>query len=139
MKIKVMSRLEAIQHSFLKEIPTCAIVSISSGSTNPTFYLGQDTQVKGIYYMSFDDITTEIEGYKACQPSDFGGLGQFINQYKDTVDEIIVHCHAGISRSSATASAICKYLGEDDSFIWNSGDYSPNNRVYEIACGALGV
>ena len=120
MRVRVMSEMKAIAHSYLQEIPTCVIVSITGAKDHtPYFYSRQGTKVKAVYGMHFEDIDREIEGYKACQKSDFDGLKDFIDMWKDEVEEIIVHCHAGISRSSGCAAAICQYIQIDDSFIWD--------------------
>lgn len=139
-KVIVKSRLQAIQHSQLKEIPSCIIVSITEGKGHtPSFYRGDGSQVKDVFPLFFDDIDREHDGYKACQEEDFKGLRAFIDKWKDKVDEIIVHCHAGISRSSGCAAAICQYIGIDDTFIWDSGQYIPNRRVYKFARMEFGI
>lgn len=132
--------MKAIQHSQFKEIPSCVIVSITEGKgVTPSFYRGVDSQVKDVFPLFFDDIDREYDGYKACQESDFKGLRDFIDKWKDEVEEIIVHCHAGISRSSGCAAAICQYIQIDDSFIWDSGHYVPNRRVYKMARMEFGM
>ena len=52
----------------------------------------------------------------------------FVERNKDKY--IIVHCDAGISRSSAVAAAILKYYTGDDSRIFDSRRYSPNMWCY---------
>lgn len=139
-RVRIMSRMKAIQHSQFKEIPSCVIVSITEGKgITPSFYRGEDSQVKDVFPLFFDDIDREIQGYHAPQEEDFKGLREFIDKWKDEVDEIVVHCHAGISRSSGCAAAICQYIGVDDTFIWDSGRYIPNRRVYKFARMEFGI
>lgn len=139
-RVRILSRREAILHSQFKENPSCVIVSITHGSGHsPSFYLGEDSQVKDVFPLFFDDIDREYEGYKACQESDFVGLRDFVDKWKDKVEEIIVHCHAGISRSSGCAAAICQYLRLEDEFIWDSDLYIPNSRVYRMAKVEFGL
>ena len=38
----------------------------------------------------------------------------FVNEIKDDVDELIVHCRAGISRSGAVGLFVCRYLQLDE-------------------------
>ena len=45
---------------------------------------------------------------------------------------MIVHCDAGISRSSGVAAAILKAKTGDDSQIFNNPKYRPNMRCYRI-------
>lgn len=140
MRVRIMSKMEAIQHSYLKEVPTSVIVSITAGGDHtPYFYNKEGARVKAVFGMHFDDIDREYNGYKACQESDFEGLKDFLDTWKTEVEEVIVHCHAGISRSSGCAAAICQYLQIDDSFIWSSGRYIPNRRVYKMARMELGI
>lgn len=46
--------------------------------------------------------------------------------------DFIVHCDAGISRSSGVAAAILKAKTGDDSQIFNNPKYRPNMRCYRI-------
>ena len=52
----------------------------------------------------------------------------FVNKYKDSIDLILVHCEAGISRSSGCAVALDLWLNKQDTI---SGDprYFPNSHV----------
>lgn len=54
----------------------------------------------------------------------------FVEIYKDSIDAVIVHCEAGISRSAGVAAAL--------SYIYNHNDYKyfrqyiPNRLVYRL-------
>lgn len=141
--VVVMSQMDAISHSYKQDIKSCVIVSITcANDTVPAFYKPNslhkgDIKVKDVFDMHFDDIDHYIEGFREPRNVDFAGLKTFIDKYKDLVDEIVVHCHAGISRSSACASAICKYLGLDYKGIWGSGDYVPNRLVFKLTLNEL--
>ena len=55
-----------------------------------------------------------------------------VEQWKDKVEQIVVHCDAGYSRSSAVAAALALALngrGADDEFFVK-GNYCPNMHVY---------
>lgn len=139
MKVKIMSESDAILHTYKTNIQPCIIVSIT-GETDyvPNFNIGSslentESKVKDIFSMHFEDIDYEITGYKEPRKEDFEGLKEFIDKYECEVEEIIVHCHAGISRSSACGAAICDYLKVDSNFIWKSGKYIPNRLVYKLA------
>lgn len=146
MKVKVMSRLEAIEHSYKQEIPNCMIVSISCpGENAPSFYTHPDRdkqRIKGILRLNFNDIDRDYDNCLAPRLGDFTGLKAFVETAKqaEDVEEIIVHCAAGISRSSATAAAICQYLGLDEQeIIWSKFLYKPNMLVYRLALKELGL
>lgn len=69
-------------------------------------------------------------------------LLNFVREYLFYIDLIVCQCHAGISRSSATAAALSKILNrtdmwvfENDHFIYSSGwsvneRWVPNNLIY---------
>jgi predicted protein tyrosine phosphatase len=87
-----------------------------------------------------DDITQEqyddhLRGsnFVVYNELDADRVVNFILDNKD-VDDIIIHCHAGISRSSALGLAISEYfnLGETVTHIKTSGRYAPNETVYEV-------
>lgn len=144
-RVRVLSMMDAIMHSYKQDIPSCIIISITCANESiPNFYKPNsmhkgEVKVKGIFDMHFEDIDHYIEGYREPRACDFVGLKDFIDKYKEEVEEIIVHCHAGVSRSSGCASAICRYLGIDDMFIWGSEDYVPNRLVNKFAREELGV
>ena len=51
--------------------------------------------------------------------------------------DVIVHCDAGISRSSGVAAAILKYLTGDDSSIFDNARLHPNMWCYRKTLNAL--
>lgn len=55
------------------------------------------------------------------------------------IEELIIHCHAGISRSAAVAAALCKVHGIDDSTYFTQSRYSPNMYVYDKILQAYGI
>lgn len=55
-------------------------------------------------------------------------IWEFFKQYKDTVNTTIVHCEAGISRSSGCAAALAKAIDESDMRFFAS--FCPNRLVY---------
>lgn len=81
--------------------------------------------------LSFED-TLDVSDYRnliTIQQAE--AIRDFVLQYKDEIDVLIVHCTGGVSRSPAVAAGIVAGLGRDDSCIWNCGRYQPNPRVYE--------
>lgn len=45
-------------------------------------------------------------------------------------NNLLINCEAGISRSSAVAAAILKYVSNDDSQVFNNAYFKPNRYVY---------
>ena len=145
MKITVMSRQEAIAHSYKKDVNKYIIVSICCpDDTGPIFYTPsklKDIKRKGILRLWFNDIDRPYEN-KEPKQEDFVGLKAFIDKFKNNseIEEIIVHCAAGISRSSAVAAAICQYLDLDElNIIWNNPNFVPNSLVYKLALKELSL
>lgn len=145
MNIKVMSRQEALAYSYKQDVDNYIIVSISCpDETGPIFYTPsklKDIKRKGILRLWFNDIDRPYEN-KEPKEEQFIGLKAFIDTFKDNpeVKDIIVHCAAGISRSSAVAAAICQYLGLNElDTIWSNYRYAPNALVYKLALKELGL
>lgn len=141
MLINVLSRNEATVYALREEIPTTIIISISCLTDEyPSFVYSKyrSSKVKDVFAMKFNDLEKDysIAGLKYVGPKqeDLKGLKEFIDKNKDSVEQIIVHCSAGISRSSAVAAAIALYVGEDEKkIIWDSYKYCPNRLVYKLA------
>lgn len=134
-----MSMYEAVNHSYKELDKKTAIVSITCPEDKlPNFKVNND-KILGILELHFNDVERDYPGCVAPKKEDFIGLKSFIDSHKDDVEEIIIHCHAGISRSSACATAICQYLNIDDSFIWDSHSYMPNPLVFKLGLEELEV
>ena len=123
----------AINYSYSKLNKKIVIISITClNDALPQFNI-ENENILDILELHFNDIEVQYGDYQIPKKEDFKYLKSFVDKYKNLVEEIVVHCHAGISRSSATASAICRYLNIDDSFIWDSGLYYPNKLVFKLA------
>jgi predicted protein tyrosine phosphatase len=69
-------------------------------------------------------------------------LLNFVREYLINIDLIVCQCHAGISRSSATAAALSKILNNDDMWVFENERFTytstwsvnerwvPNNLIY---------
>lgn len=86
MKITVMSRQEAIAHSYKKDVNKYIIVSICCpDDTGPIFYTPsklKDIKRKGILRLWFNDIDRPYEN-KEPKQEDFVGLKAFIDKFKN--------------------------------------------------------
>lgn len=138
--IKILSKIEAMQYYNTNTEDNYIIVSISSLNEKDTFYFknyNENNNCKGIIRLSFNDLEHDYnDSNLAPRQGDFCGLKAFIDTFKDNKDinTIIVHCDAGISRSSALGAVIAQYLGLNEfNLIWNNDKYIPNERVYRLA------
>lgn len=138
MIVKCMARkiLEKNINNF--DVPTIIISIRSIGDTPPKkLFLHSNPQIKSFITLAFDDITTYHANYYPITEQQARKIAKFVMRYKDSVEQIIVHCDAGLSRSAGVAAAIAKYLnGSDDDFFVRS-PYTPNMTCYHKVLFAL--
>lgn len=75
--------------------------------------------------------------YDVFTQSQANVIADFVNEWYGKVDLIVVHCNAGISRSSGICAAILNYKKGDDSCIWQSKRYRPNKYCYKLLIDAF--
>lgn len=64
----------------------------------------------------------------------------FIDEIKNNVDELVVHCHAGISRSGAVGLFICRYLQLDENeFRQLNAGIGPNFYILSVLNEESGI
>lgn len=115
MKITILCELAAIQYS--KEISNKSIfVSITCPNEDNVKFAKNDN-ILDVINLKFNDLDEdyEINGVVLEKPSqeDMNGLKDFVDKYKDDVDEIVIHCGAGASRSPGLGKALIDYLNDD--------------------------
>ena len=137
MEFYVYSRQKAKSESYRLKVPTL-IISITDplGSLN-TF--AQNQNIVSICRVQFDDVTRENAAPDdiLMNVQDAQKIRDYVRAYMDKVECIIVHCEAGISRSAGVMAAIQKYLLGDDSAIFNSNLYLPNEHCYRMMTSAF--
>lgn len=92
------------------------------------------------YSMRDSDSSTyekTANGETPMSESDAKTIVDAFMKYKDRVEQIIVHCDAGYSRSPAVAAALAKALGMSDEVYFSSGQYCPNRHVYRMMMNEL--
>lgn len=154
MKFVVMSRRDAVQYSYVAHMETSVIISISdSYSLPPQFKKMKSNGIKDILPLFFDDVqlpsgaseryiwkkdegllldTLDNSPYVVISEKDAKDIVSFVMKWYDKVDTIIVHCNAGISRSSGVCAAIMKAMTRDDSQIFENPRYMPNTTCYKV-------
>ena len=78
----------------------------------------------------FRDIT-DASGYKAMTAAQAIEIKEYVLSVKDSIDTLIISCHAGISRSPAIAAGLLIGSGKSDMHIWRNPQYSPNILCYK--------
>jgi predicted protein tyrosine phosphatase len=88
-----------------------------------------DVNREDILRLYFDDYEFPGPGRKLMEDNQAAEIWEFVRKVWDKVDLLMVHCYAGISRSSAVAMAISdKYQPDQSNFFKQL--YSPNSLVY---------
>lgn len=146
MNITIMNRCDAIRYCHKEHDEKTIIISISDPymvyKSEP--HRGKNNGVMGILRLSFADADKvsepDVYGHVTGESDmmsddDAQKIVEFLKKYPDT--DIIVHCDAGISRSSGVAAAIMKWATGDDSQIFKSYRYRPNTWCYRKTLDAL--
>lgn len=138
--IGVLSRFDASQYCKEPHKTDSAIISISTPNVG---YCGleieptNENRVVAILRLEFMDADRPGDNDVYGNPTTVDDLMNdreakrvvnFVERYKDK--RILVHCDAGISRSSAVAAAILKHYTGNDDMIFDSRWYNPNRWVY---------
>ena len=133
MKFTVMSRLNAKDYTFsnCEKLPYL-MISINDARALPNMFK-RDPYMMGLCILHFDDVDT---GKNAMSNRDARTILDYVNTYVNKVEEIIVHCGAGVSRSAGVCAALMKVLTDDDTAIFNSSQYKPNMGCYRKVLNA---
>lgn len=148
--IRVMSRLDAFKYCLKDHKETTAIISISTPYIVYEYGVFKDesNKVIDILELCFVDAdepyTQDIYDVYASEmdllcDSDAKRIAEFAERYVGKNISLIVHCDAGISRSSAVAAAILRHYTGDDAQIFDDyNSYDPNMLVYFKVLKAFG-
>lgn len=128
----VMSCSEAKRYSYIPNIPTCVIISIDTDGVHNVF--NRNNNIKDVMFCTFDDIEY---GNMAITEKQAHEISEFVKRWINVVDNVIVHCDAGISRSAGIGAAIMKWSTGDDTAIFNNRRFTPNMRCYRFIINSL--
>ena len=154
LKIEVMGYREALDYVYNysgePDKEKYAIISIQE----PTNGYGLGVQFcvggncKAALNIEFADITPafiqneedEKEwGYQLMSADDASKIHDFIESLPEGIDKLIIHCHAGVSRSAAVAAALSLVKNGSDKMYFNKTRYVPNMWVYRKVLEAYGL
>lgn len=128
-----MSREKAKEFSFIQtEVPYIIISITDIGSEDNEF--GENSCLKAVLRLKFNDVDRVFEG--AMSEENARCIVEFVDRYKEEVDLIVVHCEAGMSRSSGVCAALMKWLCDDDSYVFDNSFYRPNMNCYRKVINA---
>lgn len=91
--------------------------------------------------LTIDDIDTclikdiYLKNYEVFNEIHYKKIINFI-ELNNNINEIVIHCSLGVSRSPAIGIGLCKYLGLEDEFLKmiNSNKYMPNLNILSYFC-----
>ena len=140
-KAVALSRPEA---QLYEPLPNSVLISYAGnhqGKMARTIPAEVKKRYRAVLEMPVDDISPDGSGksswfnffsadsYHAFDQNDYQRLHTFIETYQDCY--FVVHCDAGISRSSATALYIAKkYAPQDYDLLTSFNIYYPNVRIF---------
>ena len=95
----------------LAESLTGDVTSLMISITNPAQPLATLRSNWGaIHRLQFHDVDSyDYLGHKVFNNTDAEGICQFLQAHANTTSGIVVHCHSGVSRSTAIAKALAEH------------------------------
>lgn len=129
MKFQVMSRKNARAYSFRDDIDKCIIISIN-GTDETLNQFHTNPAIKAVCSLVFNDVGGSDPNCMTREDAD--KIISFVNQHVNSVDEIIVHCGAGVSRSAGVCAALMMIINGNDSDIFNNSRFCPNMHCYRL-------
>ena len=140
--INIMSKQECTLYSTKDLDDDCIVISINDSNCNTVIY--NNSKIKDILKIHFDDITREAKEKYKCNGKlvtmeDLQQIKTFVDKYKDNIHTIIVHCTMGVSRSGAIGCLLARYLYKSDMYLFKKGKYMPNKTVYKLGCEVFGL
>lgn len=106
-----------------------AIISINDDE-NSEWPLCINSLCKGYERFYFHDIDVVQDGLTLFSEFQADDIVSFVNNIKQYVSTIVVHCTMGRSRSPAVAAAISYYLNGKGSEQIFFDHYTPNRKVF---------
>lgn len=127
--VTVLSRL--FMEKYKSNEPYIVISYRCPGDSLPKF--SYDPNRKDILYIEINDVddTELFEEYKILNEEEAEQIIDFVTNHED-ISNIVVHCDAGVSRSSGTAAALLKIFNGDDSEIFDNKKFIPNMYIYNL-------
>jgi len=109
------------------------IISITSAPTDKAT-LPTNKETLAVLRLAFPDYDTPSEAFPESElfsRTQAMQIWETVLRHRRNAQRVIVHCEAGISRSSAVAAALSRvFVGNEKEFF--TGKYSPNMRVYRM-------
>jgi predicted protein tyrosine phosphatase len=99
---------------------------------------------RDVLRLKFHDVEPELDGYDYVifSHDDVKKIFDFLKKHEDEIDEVVVHCEAGISRSAAVSKFIAVIYGlefPENYMLYNRNIFSTLMRLYGEAFYDKGI
>ena len=128
MKFLILSRNAAKRYSY-GNIPKTIIISITDVGSMPKVF-DKNSNLVSVLSLQFNDATADEFG--CMTEDDADRIIKFVNIFIGSVEQIVVHCEAGISRSAGVAAALMAIINGNDDEVFKDPKYCPNSHCYRL-------
>jgi len=114
------------------------IVSIHDPERQPA-RIPQRDELRETLSIAFHDAVPlpgmpDPEGVELISAVQADQIVAFAMKWAPQIGTIVCHCEQGMSRSPGVAAALCRAMGQDDSFFF--AEYQPNDYVRQMVLAA---
>ena len=134
MDFLVLSRTKAKEYSYKCHDASYIIISITDIDSERIVF-NKSKQLKAVLRLNFDDVDNKTAS--AISPDDAKRIVSFVKAWINQVELIIVHCEAGMSRSSGVCAALMLWINGDDTPIFGNAFFRPNMLCYRTVLNEL--
>lgn len=116
---------------------THILISITDYGSPPAD-IKRNKNRKGLLRVQFDDVDNAMPGNYMITDKQAAAIARFVDEKADLINLIVVHCEAGISRSSGTAAAIAFFYDQPTYHaIFKDRQFVPNMTVFRKIMAAM--
>jgi predicted protein tyrosine phosphatase len=129
-----MSRFEIESFDYNNPFRRHVVISITDPDESDAVLKSNPKAILRLKFWDLNDVKEDMRDGRRIvydvlfENKDAKSIRRFVEKHLSKTDSIVVHCHAGISRSVGTAAAIAKHLFNNDETFYKLG--RPNSRVY---------
>ena len=124
MKFTILSRQSAEFLLASRPDSQHIVISISTPGCPPAHLTSTNTilGVLRLWFADLDHLPDELSELKTrlFQPEDARAILRIVQDHVDEVEEVIIHCDAGMSRSPGVAAALSRVFTGDDREVFKS-------------------
>ena len=128
-KYMAFGRIELQEYLPYLKVPTLILSIHTYLDSEPRFLKEKIDNVVHVEFFEFNDESSSLPVLHAMTKDDAVRMVNTVKQYYDKVDQIIVHCDAGQSRSVGCVAAIKKWYTNDDEEFFRG---TPNMHCYHL-------